>query len=160
MAEVFTWTRTAASLSRFEAANYRLQEPRTSGTQIKGMEKVKKPGPRTVGPVSLEIKGPAWGPSKCQRSSGGTPEGGQAKRLKKIGQPSYTRAAREGTRMAIVCDCHPEVQVPRENFVRLQRVIGGLVGELPEEGFIPSLINTYWTRGPAVVVCQDEGTRD
>jgi len=68
-------------------------------------------------------------------------------------------AAREGIR-TIVCNGHPEVQVRRENFVSIQRVIGVLVNELPEEGLIPTLINTYWTKGTAVVVCQDEGTRN
>ena len=52
------------------------------------------------------------------------------------------------------------VQVSRENFVSTQRAICGLVDELPEEGFTPRFIDTYWTKGAAVVVCQDEGTRD
>ena len=32
--------------------------------------------------------------------------------------------------------------------------------ELPEEGFIPRLTDTYWTKGAANVVCQDEETKD
>jgi hypothetical protein len=34
------------------------------------------------------------------------------------------------------------------------------VDELPEEGFTPKLINMYWAKGAAVVVCLDEETRD
>jgi len=34
------------------------------------------------------------------------------------------------------------------------------VDELPEEGFIPRLTDTYWTKGAANVVCQDEETKD
>ena len=62
--------------------------------------------------------------------------------------------------MAMVCDVYPGFQVSRENFLSTQRTICGLVDELPEEGFTPRLIDTYWTKGAAVVVCQDEGTRD
>ena len=62
--------------------------------------------------------------------------------------------------MAMVCDGYTGFQVFRENFVSTQRAICGLVDELPEEGFTPRLIDTYWTKGAAVVVCQDEGTRD
>jgi hypothetical protein len=62
--------------------------------------------------------------------------------------------------MAIVYDGYPEVQGSRENFINIQRGIGGLVDELPEEGFTPRLIDMYWTRGAAVVVCLDEGTRE
>jgi hypothetical protein len=114
-----------------------LQEPGTSGAQIKGKEKVKKPGPNTVGPAPAESKGPSQGPSKRQGLSEGTPEGRQAKRLRKIGQPSYARAAREGIWMAIVYDGYPRIQVSRENFVSTQRATCGLVDELPEEGFTP-----------------------
>jgi hypothetical protein len=62
--------------------------------------------------------------------------------------------------MAVVCDCYPEIKVSKENFVGIQRAIGGLVDELPEEGFTPKLIDTYWTRGAAIMVCQDDETRD
>jgi len=62
--------------------------------------------------------------------------------------------------MAIVCDSYPEIKVSKENFVGIQRAIGGLVDELPEEGFTPRFIDTYWNRGAAIVVCQDEETRD
>ena len=31
---------------------------------------------------------------------------------------------------------------------------------LPEEGFTPRLVDSYWTKGAAIMVCQDEETRD
>jgi hypothetical protein len=62
--------------------------------------------------------------------------------------------------VAIVCEGYPEVQVSRENFVNIQRAVGGLVDGLPEEGFTPRLINMYWTKGAAIVVCHDEETRE
>jgi hypothetical protein len=72
-----------------------------------------------------------------QRSSRGTPEGGQAKRLKAIGPPSYARDTQEDIRMAIGCDDYPEVQVSRENYINIQRAVGGLVNEIPEYGSTP-----------------------
>jgi len=60
----------------------------------------------------------------------------------------------------MVYDGYLGFQVPRENLASTQRAICGLVDELPEEGFTPSLIDTYWPKEAAVVVCQDEGTRD
>ena len=62
--------------------------------------------------------------------------------------------------MAIVCDGYLEIQVSSENFINIQRAVGGLVDELPEEGFTPRLKDMYWKKGPAIVVCLDEGTRD
>jgi hypothetical protein len=47
-----------------------------------------------------------------------------------------------------------------ENFVSIQRAIGGLVYGFPEGEFNPKLIDTYWAKGVAIVVCQDEETRD
>jgi len=83
------------------------------------------------------------GPSKRQRSTGGTPENGRAKRPKQTGQPSYARASREGQRITVVCDDYPKTQVSREHFVYIQRAIGQLVDELPEEGFTPRLADSY-----------------
>jgi hypothetical protein len=34
------------------------------------------------------------------------------------------------------------------------------VDELPEEGFTPRLVHSYLTKGAAIMVCQDEATRD
>jgi hypothetical protein len=39
--------------------------------------------------------------------------------------------------MTIVCVGYLGVQISRENFVDILRVIGGLVDEVPEEGFTP-----------------------
>ena len=100
------------------------------------------------------------GPSKRQRLAGGTPEDGRAKRPKQTGQPGYTRVSREGHRIAVVCDDYPKTQVSREHFVDIQRSIGRLVDELPEEGFTPRLANSYWLKRAAIIVCQDETTRD
>jgi hypothetical protein len=34
------------------------------------------------------------------------------------------------------------------------------VDGLPEGGFTPRLVDSYWTKGAAIMVCQDEETRD
>ena len=60
--------------------------------------------------------------------------------------------------MAIVCDSYPEIKVSKENFVGIQRAIGGLVDELPEEGFAPRLIDTYWAKGAAILVARTSRT--
>jgi hypothetical protein len=39
-------------------------------------------------------------------------------------------------------------------------VIGRLVDELPEEGFTPRLVDTYWSKGAAIMVCQDMDTKE
>jgi hypothetical protein len=100
------------------------------------------------------------GTSKRQRSAGGTPEDGQTKRPKQSGQHSYARFAREGLRVAIVCEDYPKAQVTRENFMDIQRVFGRLVDELPEEGFTPRLVDSYWSKGVAILVCHDEAIKD
>ena len=43
--------------------------------------------------------------------------------------------------MPIVWDGYPEIQVSKENFVDIQRVIGGFVDELPEQEFTHRLID-------------------
>ena len=62
--------------------------------------------------------------------------------------------------MAIICDGYLTVQVSKENFVSIQRAIGGLVDGLLEEGFTARLVDTYWAKGAIIVVGQDEETRD
>jgi hypothetical protein len=42
----------------------------------------------------------------------------------------------------------------------IQRAIGWLVDELPEEGFTPRLVNPYWSKEAAIMVCQDVMTKD
>ena len=92
--------------------------------------------------------------------SWGTPEGGQAKRLKQAGQLGYARAARESLWVAVVSENYLECQLSKENFVDIQRAVGRFMDELPEEGFIPRLVNSYWAKGAAIVVCLDEETKD
>ena len=90
--------------------------------------------------------------------SGGTPEGGHAKRPKQVGQLNYARAAREGIRMAIVGEGYPGIQISRQNIVDIQRAICRLVDELPEEWFIPRFVDSCWAKGAAIMACQDEET--
>ena len=110
--------------------------------------------------MSPESGGHRQGLSKRQRSAGGTPEAGQAKRPKQIGQPSYARVSREGHRVAVVNEGYPRSQVSREHFVDVQRAIGRLVDEHPEEGFTLWLADSYWAKGVAIMVCQDVPTAD
>jgi hypothetical protein len=72
---------------------------------------------------------------------------------------SYARAAQKDLRMATACNGYLKVHVSKEKFVNIQQVIGGLVDELPEEGFTPRLINTYWARGAAILVARTSRTR-
>jgi hypothetical protein len=109
---------------------------------------------------SPEGRGHPQGPQKRQRLAGGTLGGGQAKRPKQTGQLSYARAAQEGIRVAIVCKDYPRGQISRDNFADIQRAIGWLVDELPEEGFTPRLVDSYWSKGAAIMVGQDTDTRD
>jgi hypothetical protein len=61
--------------------------------------------------------------------------------------------------MAIVCDGYPKAHVTEDDFAKIQWGIGGLVDGLPEEGFTPKLVDTYWAKGAAIVVCLDEETK-
>jgi hypothetical protein len=69
--------------------------------------------------------------------------------------------AKEGfLRMTIICNGCLDIQASKENLINIQQVNGGLVGVLPEEGFIPKLISSYWAKGAAIVVCQDKETQN
>ena len=46
---------------------------------------------------------------------------------------------------------YPRSQVSREHFVDIQRAIGRLVDELPDEGFTPRLADSYWAKGVAIM---------
>jgi hypothetical protein len=50
--------------------------------------------------------------------------------------------------MTIVCKDYLETLISKENFVEVQRAIGRLVDGLPEEGFIPRLVDTYGAKRP------------
>jgi hypothetical protein len=89
-----------------------------------------------------------------------TPADRQAKRPRSSGQPSYARATHEGLRTAIICDGYPKTQVTKDDFGQIQQVIGGLAYGLPEEEFTPKLVDTFWAKGTAIVVCLDEETKD
>jgi hypothetical protein len=112
------------------------------------------------GPSAGRDEGCPGGPGEHQRSSGGTPVGRRVKRPKQTGQPGYGRVDREGTRVAIVCEGYPGTQVSKDNFVAIQKAVGRLMDELPEEGFTPGLADSYWAKGAAIMVCQDQETCD
>ena len=50
--------------------------------------------------------------------------------------------------MAVVCENYLESQISKENFTDIQ--IGRFVDELPEEGFTPRLVDSYWAKGAAM----------
>jgi hypothetical protein len=62
--------------------------------------------------------------------------------------------------VAVVNEDYPGTQLSKDDFANIQKAIGRLVDELPEEGFTPRLVDTYWAKGAAVMVCQDAGTKD
>jgi len=109
---------------------------------------------------STESEGLPSCPSKRQRTAGDTPKGGQTKRPKQVGQLGYAGVTREGVQVAVVCENYPESQISKENFTDIQRAIGRLVDKLPEEGFNPRLVDSYWAKGVAIMVCHDEPTKD
>jgi hypothetical protein len=54
--------------------------------------------------------------------------------------------------VAIVSEEYPRERTSRDDFANIQRVIGRLVDELPEEGFTPRLVDSYWSKGAAIMV--------
>ena len=62
--------------------------------------------------------------------------------------------------MATFCENYPNSQISKEDFTDIQRAIGRLVDELPEEGFTPRLVDSYWAKGAVIMVCHDEPTED
>ena len=62
--------------------------------------------------------------------------------------------------MAVICEDYLESQISKENFTDIQQAIGRLVDELPEEGLTPRLVDSYWVKGAAIMVCHDEATKD
>jgi hypothetical protein len=49
--------------------------------------------------------------------------------------------------VAVVCDKYPESQTSKKKTLYVQRAIGRLVDELPEEWFTPRLVDSYWAKG-------------
>jgi len=101
---------------------------------------------------STETEGLPLYPSKRQRTAGSIPKGGQAKRPKQVGQLGYAGVTREGVQVAVVCENYPGSQISKENFTDIQQAIGRLVDELPEEGFTPRLVDSYWAKDTAIMV--------
>jgi hypothetical protein len=62
--------------------------------------------------------------------------------------------------VAVICEDYPGNQISRDNFLDIQRAVGRLVDELPEEGFLPKLVDSDWAKGAAIMVCHDEQTKD
>jgi hypothetical protein len=62
--------------------------------------------------------------------------------------------------VAIVCEDYLGTQISKENFVDVQQAISRLVNGLPEEGFTPRLVDSYWAEGAAIMVCQNEENSD
>ena len=62
--------------------------------------------------------------------------------------------------MAFVCENYPESQISKENFTDIQQAIGWLVCEFPEDGFTKRLVDSYWAKGTAKMVCHYELTKD
>jgi hypothetical protein len=50
--------------------------------------------------------------------------------------------------------------ISKQNFAVTQKAVGWLKDGLPEQGFTPRLVNTYWAKGAAIMVCQDQDTCD
>jgi len=128
------------------------QEPGTSGIQTKGRKNYCSAGLVRLGLKFPKVRSP---PGKWQRRSGALLRAGR-----RTVQLNYARAASAGLWMSIVCCGYAEAQVSQENFFTIQRVINEIVDKPPERGFTHRLIDTYWAKGTAIVVCQGEETRD
>ena len=94
------------------------------------------------------------GSHRAQASHSGRP-GALPRGAQYFGQLGYAMVAQESLRVAVVCENYPESQISKENFTDIQRAIGWLVDELPEEGFTPRLVESYWAKGAAIMVCHD-----
>jgi len=62
--------------------------------------------------------------------------------------------------VAVVGEDYPGTPISRENFVDIQRAIGRLVDELPEEGFTPRLVDSNEAKWAAIMACHDKLTKD
>ena len=102
MAEAPTWASDGGQPKLPSGDQLRiLLEPSTSAAHHGG-------GPAFVEQKSPESRANPQSPHKRQRSAGGTPGDGQAKRPKQTGQLSYARAAREAIRVAVYAKIIPE----------------------------------------------------
>jgi hypothetical protein len=62
--------------------------------------------------------------------------------------------------VAVACEDYPRSQISKDNFVDIQRAVGRLVDELPEEGFTLRLVDSYWAKGAAIMVRYNQQTKD
>jgi hypothetical protein len=61
--------------------------------------------------------------------------------------------------VVIVTVDYPGELISRDDFTDIQKDIGRLVDELPE-GFTPRLVDSYWSKGAAIMVCHDEAIKE
>ena len=108
-------------------------------------------------------------PSETKRPNAQASGSGQTETLLRAGRPRGSNRLGNllmpvlpgrALRVAVVSENYPESQLSKENFVDIQLAVGLLVDELPEEGFNPSLVDSYWEKGAAIMVCLDEEAKD
>ena len=114
-------------------------------------------GAASVGQKTPEGGERPHGSQKRQRSPGGTLGGGHSKRPKHTGQLSYARAAQEGVRVAIVCEGYTGDHISRDNFVEIQRAVGGCS---TGRGCHPQTIRFVLGEGAAIMVYQHSDTKE
>jgi len=62
--------------------------------------------------------------------------------------------------VAVVCENSLESHISKQNCTDIKRAISQLVDEFPKEGFTPKLVDFYWAKGVAIMVCHYETTKD
>jgi hypothetical protein len=60
--------------------------------------------------------------------------------------------------MAIACESYPVTKISKDNFAVIQNVVCRFVDGLPV--FTHSLVETYWAKVAAIVVCQNYEARE
>lgn len=75
-------------------------------------------------------------------------------------KPSYAKVSVPGVRVALVTECHPEVNMKGdEDMVKVREAVAGTIDNLPEEAATNSRSkDSLISRGAVVVVCEDEAT--
>jgi len=137
-----------------------LKEPRTSGTQTKGKEKLPNCGTSASGPKLSKSKGPSQSPGKHQRLSRGTPEGELAKETKADWATELCQGCWGGPP-----DGYHLWHLPKDPSLQ-GKTCKHPAGDwwtwerAPWKGFTPQLIDIYWSKWAAIMVCQDQETRD
>ena len=87
-----------------------------------------------------------------------TPDGGRPRGPNRLGK---LRQGRPGCLcMSFVCEDYPDNQIFKEYFTNIQWAIGSLVYKFSEEGVTRRLDDSYWPKGAAIMVYQDESTKD